>query len=88
MTLQWQPGWALAVVVFCVARAAGMQPAAVARAQSEFEVAYVKIDQKAEGPSEISGPTPWRFIASNTPLRFIVLYAYGLLDHQLVGGPE
>ena len=54
----------------------------------EFEVASVKINQKAEGLSQISGPSPGRFVASNTPLRFIVLYAYGLLDNQLVGAPE
>jgi uncharacterized protein (TIGR03435 family) len=54
----------------------------------EFEVASVKINQKTEGPSQISGPTLGRFVASNTPLRFIVLYAYGLLDNQLIGAPE
>lgn len=53
-----------------------------------FEVASVRINAKAEGPSKISGPTPGRLVISNTPLRFIVLYAYGLLDHQLIGAPE
>lgn len=89
MTVQCQRGWAFAAVVFCVAKATGMQLAPATRTQPEFEVASVKINRKAEGPSKISGSsTPGRFIASNTPLRFIVLYAYGLLDHQLVGGPE
>lgn len=56
---------------------------------STFEVASVKIN-KAEGssPSKISGTTPGRFVASNTPLRFLILYAYRLLDHQLVGAPD
>jgi uncharacterized protein (TIGR03435 family) len=79
---------AFASVIVCVTTAAGMQLAPAASADLEFDVASVRINQKAEGPSQILGPTPGRFVASNTPLRFIVLYAYGLLDHQLIGAPE
>jgi uncharacterized protein (TIGR03435 family) len=86
MTLEWQPVRASAAVAIWIATA-GMQVVPSASTGPEFEVASVKINQKAEGPSQISGPTPGRFVISNTPLRFIVLYAYGLLDHQLVG-PE
>jgi uncharacterized protein (TIGR03435 family) len=57
--------------------------------QSTFEVASVKMN-KAEGASQsrISGTIPGRFVASNSPLRFLILYAYRLLDHQLVGAPD
>ena len=30
----------------------------------------------------------WVIQSSNTPLRFLILYAYQLLDHQLIGAPE
>jgi uncharacterized protein (TIGR03435 family) len=81
-TVQWQRGLTFAAVIVFVATAKA------ASTELEFDVASVKVNQKAEGPSQISGPTPGRFVASNTPLRFIVLYAYGLLDHQLIGAPE
>ncbi len=57
-------------------------------ADSHFEVASVRINVNTEGPSFISGSRPGRFLVSNTPLRFVILYAYGLLDHQLAGAPE
>jgi uncharacterized protein (TIGR03435 family) len=82
MTMQRQRGLTFAAVIFCVVTARA------ASTELGFDVASVKINQNAEGPSQISGPTPGRFVASNTPLRFIVLYAYGLLDHQLIGAPE
>ncbi len=53
-----------------------------------FEVASVKANLSFTGPSGISGATPGRFTASNTPLRFIILYAYRLLDNQLAGAPD
>ncbi len=53
-----------------------------------FEVASVKANLSFTGPSAISGATPGRFTASNTPLRFIILYAYRLLDNQLTGAPD
>lgn len=54
-----------------------------------FEVASVKINKANESsPSKISDSAPGRFVAANTPLRFLILYAYRLLDHQLVGVPE
>jgi len=60
--------------------------AGVASAAS-FDVASVKINEGQIGPSNISAATPGRFIASNTPVRFVVLYAWRLLDHGLVGMP-
>ena len=54
----------------------------------EFEVTSVKANHSLTGPSAISGATPGRFVATNTPLRFIILYAYELMDHQLIGAPD
>ena len=54
-----------------------------------FEVASVKVNKPDESrPSKISGANSGRFTATNTPLRFLILYAYRLLDHQLIGAPE
>ncbi|HWF09546.1 MAG TPA: TIGR03435 family protein [Bryobacteraceae bacterium] len=78
---------ALVSMAFSAVASPGLH-AAPSKAEPHFEVASVKINQKAEGPSQISGPTPGRFVATNTPLRFIILYAYGLLDHQLAAAPE
>jgi uncharacterized protein (TIGR03435 family) len=65
-----------------VATAPGMQ------APSEFDVASVKATNSSTGPSKISDATPGSFVVSNTPLRFIILHAYQLLDHQLIGAPD
>jgi uncharacterized protein (TIGR03435 family) len=53
-----------------------------------FEVASVKQNESAAQAGRISGPTPGRFTVENVPLRFIVLHAYQLLDHQLIGMPD
>jgi hypothetical protein len=53
-----------------------------------FEVASVKENTSGSSVSSLSGPRPGRFTITNTPLRFIVLEAFGLLDHQLIGGPN
>jgi uncharacterized protein (TIGR03435 family) len=73
-----------------VVNAQGMQlPSAAASADGPaFDVASVKANNSSTGPSKISDTTPGRFIASNTPLRFVILYAYQLLDHQLTGAPD
>ena len=69
--------------------AAPQPPVAKSEGGRTFEVASVKINKAEESsPSKISGSTPGRFIASNTPLRFLILYAYRLLDHELVGAPS
>ena len=54
-----------------------------------FDVASVKINKDQSGPSNISASKqPGRFIVSNTPILFVVLYAYNLMGHQLIGMPD
>jgi uncharacterized protein (TIGR03435 family) len=53
-----------------------------------FEVASVKENKSVGESGIISGPTPGRFTVTNIPLRFILMYAYDLRGHQLVGAPE
>jgi uncharacterized protein (TIGR03435 family) len=62
---------------------------AVAAAQSElaFDVASVKRTPRSAiggGPAS----TPGRFRVTNSPLRFILLDAFGVMDHQLIGAPQ
>ena len=65
-----------------------LTPASQAQAPLAFEVASVRENTSASSVSSNSGPRPGRFTIVNTPLRFIVLQAFGLLDHQLLGAPE
>src|SRR4030095_16435208 len=62
----------------------------VAAAQSElaFDVASVKENTSGSGAGGIAPPTPGRWRITNTPLRFIVLEAFDLRDHELIGSPE
>ena len=53
-----------------------------------FEAASVKVNKSDSGPSGISGATPGRFVANRTPLKFVILYAYQLLNHQVIGLPD
>ena len=64
-----------------------------ARAQSlepSFDVASVKQNTSAndDGQWGIMPPTPTRLRIANTPLRFILHYAFDVRDHQLIGAPE
>src|SRR5688572_7226145 len=64
---------------------------AVAVAQSPqpvFDVASVKENTSGSGAGGIAPPTPGRWRITNTPLRFIVLEAFDLRDHELIGSPE
>ena len=56
-------------------------------AQPAFEVASVKENTSV---SDRGGPgsTPGRFRVTNSPLRFILLDAFHVMDHQLIGSPE
>lgn len=54
---------------------------------SQFEVSSVKQNVSQSDASKIDDSSPDRFVATNVPVRFLILYAYRLLDHQLVGAP-
>lgn len=73
---------AVSIVVAC-AMSLRAQHAAPA-----FEVASVKENTSVSAVTTLSGPRPGRFTITNMPLRFIVLEALGLLDHQLIGAPD
>jgi uncharacterized protein (TIGR03435 family) len=64
-----------------------MEVAAAQSAQPAFEVASVKENTSVSENSGISGPLPGRFRITNTPLRFILLHAFQVLDHQLIDVP-
>lgn len=53
-----------------------------------FEVSSVKQNRSESDESKISDSIPDRFVATNVPVRFLILYAYKLLDNQLVGAPD
>lgn len=55
---------------------------------SKFEVSSVKQNLSETDVSNISDSIPDRFVATNVPVRFLILYAYKLQDHQLVGAPD
>lgn len=55
---------------------------------SRFEVASVKPHVSHADPSKISSTSPGRFLATNIPLWFLILYAYEIPEYQLVGAPE
>jgi uncharacterized protein (TIGR03435 family) len=70
-----------------VAATAALFIAAAQAPQPAFDVASVKENTSVSdrgGP----GPTPGRFRDINTPLRFILLDAFHVMDHQLIGAPE
>jgi len=75
-------------VLQCAATTAARSQGATSQPRLSFEVASVKQNNSATQASRISGPTPGRFTVTNVPLRFILLHAYELLDHQLIGAPE
>jgi uncharacterized protein (TIGR03435 family) len=54
-----------------------------------FEAASVKPSRPDNPPGQgVSRAPGGRFTTVNTPLRFLILYAYQLQGHQLVGAPE
>ncbi len=70
-----------------------LMAAAIAAAQSpqpSFDVASVKenTSRNENGQWGIMPPTPGRLRIANTPLRFILHYAFHIRDHQLIGAPE
>ena len=53
-----------------------------------FDVASVKQNNSGSGSSRIQDNIPGRLTITNVPVRFILLRAFELMDHQLVGAPE
>lgn len=69
-------------VIAAVTVAAGQAP------QPVFDVASVKENTSVSDSGGIAPETPGRVRITNTPLRFILLHAFRLMDHQLIGAPE
>ena len=81
------------LVLFALAgigRAPAQQPTvpAISNGGPAFEAASIKVNKSDSGPSGISGTTPGRFVVTRTPLKFVILYAYQLLNHQVIGLPD
>jgi uncharacterized protein (TIGR03435 family) len=53
----------------------------------EYEVASIKVDQ-SDHTSSLTNYPPDGFVATNTTLGELIQNAYGILNFQLVGGPE
>ncbi len=53
-----------------------------------FEVASVKANKSETDPGGTTDTTPGRFTVSNTPLFFIINYAYNLPGYRVVGAPD
>jgi uncharacterized protein (TIGR03435 family) len=61
---------------------------AATAAERTFDTAVIKVNKAGEtGPAKISDSQPGRFIVVNTPLKFIILYAWRLMDHEVIGVP-
>jgi len=72
-----------------IGRAPAQSPApSNANGDRAFDAASIKVNKSDSGPSGISGTIPGRFVVTRTPLKFVILYAYQLLDHQLIGLPD
>src|SRR5262245_48000817 len=55
--------------------------------QRSFDVASVKENTSVGDTGGYSPPTSGRLRITNTPLRFILMNAFELRDHQLIGAP-
>lgn len=78
----------LAALIWLSPWAGGGQAQSAGVVGPQFEVSSVKQNVSQGDESNISSDSPDRFVAMNVPVRFLVLYAYGLMDHQLAGAPE
>jgi len=60
-----------------------------AATEHTFDAAVIKVTKSGEtGPSGISAAERGRCPARDTPLKFVILYAYNLLNHELAGVPD
>jgi uncharacterized protein (TIGR03435 family) len=77
---------ALAWLILSPGAAQAQSPGA---ATPQFEVSSVKLNiAENDADSKMSTTIPDRFVATDTPLIFIVLYAYDRHGYDLVGEPE
>jgi uncharacterized protein (TIGR03435 family) len=71
------------------ALASGQQPGATpAEPAQRFEVASVRPNKSGGRQIDINTFPGGRFVATNVPVRSLIRIAYGLEDHQIVGGPS
>lgn len=54
----------------------------------QFEVTSVHQNVSQSTSSKIDSELPDRFVATNVPLRFLILEAYELRNHELIGAPD
>jgi hypothetical protein len=78
---------ALTVLVSATIATHAQQAREASQSPAAFEVASVKRSAPDARGSLISGPAPSGFRTLNAPLSNIIVYAYGIADYQLVGGP-
>ena len=65
-----------------------MSPAPQQPAQPAFEVASIKRNLSGETRTTIQGGQPGRYVATNMPVRMLIMRAYRLWEFHLVGGPD
>jgi uncharacterized protein (TIGR03435 family) len=66
----------------------GAQAQTLETTTPQFEVTSVKQNVSQSTVSNIDSQLPDRFVATNVPLRFLILDAYELRDHELAGAPD
>jgi uncharacterized protein (TIGR03435 family) len=83
---------ALGITAFTLASPTPSSRAALAQtpqpASPHFEVTSVKQNRSESDNSKIDTKIPDRFAATNIPVIFLILYAYDLPGHQLIGAPD
>jgi uncharacterized protein (TIGR03435 family) len=75
-------------LVWLVLWPGGAQAQAAGATAPQFEVSSVKQNVSESDDSKISSTIPDRFVATNTPLLFLILEAYDLKGYELIGAPE
>jgi hypothetical protein len=84
MRSEYAIGWGTLALIFGAAASLGQ--AAAEQSSPSFEVVSIKV-QTAGGGAGVPA-SPDRFIATNSSLRDLVEYAYGLQRFQVIGGPD
>jgi uncharacterized protein (TIGR03435 family) len=77
----------VSLAVVSTPRAPYAQAPPVPAQKISFEVASVKPNNSGDTGSGLSGPTPGGFTTTNAPLDWIIGYAFGVRDDQMVGLP-